>query len=556
MKKMILTMMALLVLLPASAQKKVIDMDSFKEYLKEYSQAQSNKDREKIAEIESGKGQVYARKTIKKRVIKSWHHYYYEDVEACAFLAAYYEADYYRKRRESDLANAVRYYEWAIKNGKEEVAQVKLHYARFLIEFERQSQSYVNVLVKAGALKKGYYDHLQHKDVVYSDEELCTNLVSKIAGLIQASGDAGYDVGAYYWARISRGYDVPGGDTSIYWPNTLRGWVVRWKCYSKKYYQKLEQLGPADYPQRNEDVVKYYTIAASGGKPQYQMEFAEYLLRTRCSGWKASWASKSYDWPFIYDYKNHTVFDGHDFVFDEFGDSELWEQVEYWYLQAAKHEYAPAMVDLAFWMFYEMHTDADPMPYSEIVYWLEKASNLGDPTAMYNLCVVKLLDDVRTITRQDSLDAFYWARRGADSGDFKCQHLLGRYYYSGIGVRVDKKEALKWFKAAADKGSQGAAYMAGKLYADKTVGNDMALAVKYYESANAISEAYLDLAELYEKGNGVVMDKQKARKYRGKAEDLNNDHVYRLFDPGLCFYSFSDYEGLKKEPSIIKQNLL
>lgn len=567
MKRILLTLVSLLVLLPVSAQEKVIDMDSFKGYLAECSMAKDKKDRAKLKELRAEKGREYDINAIIRRVKQSEYHGYYGDKEACAFLAAYCEVDYYQKWRKTDLYKAIKYYEEALErplnshnNDKEKMMQVKLHYARFLIMFESQSQMYVNDLVKVGALKKGYYDKQLQKDVVYSNEELRKHLVNKIARLIQESGDAGYDVGAYYWARLIRGYSVPSIGRSRYGGTKLLEGVWVWhNYYSRKYFEKLQGLGDADYPLRNENVVKYYTIAASGGKPQYQMEFAEYLLRTMCRGWMVSWTLSPYERPFIQDYRKW-VFDGNEFVRNESSNSEIEEQLSYWYLQAAKQDYTPAMVDLAFCMFYEMHPYDGSLHYSEIVHWLEKASNLGDPTAMYNLSVVKLLDDGRVVTRQDSLDAFYWARRGADSGDFKCQHLLGRYYYNGIGVKLDKKEALRWFKGAADKGSQGAAYMAGKLYADKTVGNDMELAVKYYESAKWIPEAYMALAELYDKGNGVIMDKQKAREYQKKAEggafyvgSNLNDYAYRLFIPGLCFYSFSDYFGQRNEPSLIKQ---
>lgn len=567
MKKMIITIIALLVLFPVSAQKQVIDMDSFKGYLSEYSQAEIIKDKAKLNELKARKGREYDRGTIAWRVIKSYRNDHYQDKEACAFLAAYYEADYYKKRRRSDLAKAVKFYEEALYNmysdeKKQKEAQVKLHYARFLVELESNSLFLVDELVKAGALKNDYYDYREHKDVVYSNKELQSQLVSKIARLIEESGDAGYDAGAYYWARTHRQYGMPSAYKPRYTePKTLDGRWVLMHRYVKKYYEMIKQCGYPDYPLRNEDVVKYYTIAATGGKPQYQMEFAEYLLRTMCEGWKVSWTSEPgvHGRPFVQEYKRW-IFDGHEFVRNESADSEIEEQVTYWYLLAAKQDYPPAMVDLAFCMFYKMHPYDDSLHYSELVHWLEKASNLGDPTAMYNLSVVRLIKDGEENTHQDSLDAIYWARRGADSGDIKCQHLLGRYYYYGVGVRIDKHEALRWFKAAADKGSRGAAFMAGNLYTDKSVGNDMAMAVKYYELAEMVPEAYTRLSELYAKGEGVIMDKQKARDYEQKAGGeafpvfaKYNDYSYYSFEPGLCFYTYNYYGGWEVEPSLIKQ---
>lgn len=575
MKKLFILIVTILILLPVPAQEHIIDMDSFKNYLSEYSLAKNKKDETKLKELAAERGRKYDRKAILERVIKSHHHGYYDDREACAYLAAYYEADYYQNWKEIDLENAVKYYEAALSHPvnmaeeKEAVAQVKLHYARFLIQLSESSSIYSSIdeLVKMGGLEKTYHSYIKEKDIVRTDEELRVLLKNKIARLIQDSGDGGYDVGAYYWARILRQYSVP---AAYRYPFIQEGGLLdgRWVLmdyYKKGHYEKLKQCGDADYPLRNEDVVRYYTIAATGGRPQFQMELAEYLLRTICRKLNAPGTSfpGSYKNPFIYEYKEW-VFDGYRFVQNWYSDVEIEEQLMYWYLQAAKQDFTPAMVDLAFCIFYQMHPyDDDSLHYSEIEHWLERASSLGDATAMYNLSVLKLAGDGRAKQHQDSIDAFSWAQKGAGMGDFKCQHMLGRYYYYGIGVRSDKHEALKWFRAAADNGSKGAAYMAGNLYADETVGNDMTLAVMYYESAEEIPEAYLRLSELYDKGKGVVMDKQKAHEYRRKAgggaflvgADLS-DYSYGAFVPGPCFYSYSNYDGWKTEPSLLKPHQL
>ncbi|MBR5354329.1 MAG: sel1 repeat family protein [Bacteroidales bacterium] len=548
MKKVILAIVALLVLQLVSAQEKVIDMASFKDYLSEYNQAQKKKDKAKIKELEAGKGKVYDRKALAKRARESRFHDYYNDREACAFLAAYYENDYYQKQRKIDLSQAVRYYERATKRAftkkeDKELSQVFLCYARCLIVMYNHHK--LDDVVKAGGLEAYYYSRQSGHNILYTQEELNKNLLRKIGELIIKSAGNGGNEGAYWAARMYRNVGMPYG---IRYINSPRAYELL-ECVHASYVNQFKQGYAVDC--WNEIVVGYYTIAAANGKPQYQMEFAEYLLHTIYEGWQNTLTTTKC--PFVYRKNPSQVFNGLKFVIDYLPTGEIEEQLTYWYLQAAKQDYAPAMVNLAFCMFYQLHPYDDSLHYSDIIYWLEKASTLGDTTAMYNLSVVKLVSKRRTNTHQDTLDAFYWAKRGADSGDSKCMHLLGRYYYYGIGARIDKKEALRWFKAAADKGADGAAYMAGNLYADKSVGNDMSVAVKYYESAKEVAEAYMKLSTIYANGDGVTMDKQKARKYE---KMVGWYKYYEDFRPGLCFYSCDYYSGEDTKHFLKKQSQL
>lgn len=578
MKKIGLTIVLILSLLSVMAQDDVIDMEAFWKYQKELSLAEKNKDRAKLKALKDTYGSKYDRKNIETRA-KIVVRYYLSDIdkkdkETLAFAAAYHEMDFYKKRNKKDLASAIKYYEKIASNypKKNDEAQVLYSYASFLAYLYKNY--YYDKTIKEGLFLDpyvffGYSEPIER--YANNDEKIKHRILGKIGSSITQSGENGYKTGAYLAARLNRGY-------KIILNGELSGWDMLEYMWSNRYSSLVRQC--ADIPnntfqRRNDRVVKLYTIAATDGKPQHQVEFAEYLLLTMCKKWYSNWSAKpgKNERPFIYknDYSKdyfatgnpnirrleddrimmRKVLENSDLVDDEVPVNEIEEQLCYWYLQAAKQNYTPGMVNLALCMFYQMHPYDDSLHYSEMINWLEKAADLGNTTAMYNLSIARK-------TKNAYGDAFLWAKRGADSNDVKCQHLVGRYYYYGIGVGADKREALKWFKLAADNGSEGAAYMAGILYADKSVGNDMAQAVKYYELTSRIGEAYLMLAECYSKGDGVVMDKQKARQYEKKAnEECYSCVSYEQFEPGLCFYSYvltqDNRSKWKAEPDVLKQ---
>lgn len=54
----------------------------------------------------------------------------------------------------------------------------------------------------------------------------------------------------------------------------------------------------------------------------------------------------------------------------------------------------------------------------------------------------------------------------AENGDAKAQLMLGKIFYSGLGVNKDDHKAAKWFRKAADQGLADAQYQLGLLYVE------------------------------------------------------------------------------------------
>jgi len=47
-------------------------------------------------------------------------------------------------------------------------------------------------------------------------------------------------------------------------------------------------------------------------------------------------------------------------------------------------------------------------------------------------------------------------RRSAELGDARAQYNLGLFYFNGLGMSVDKVEAVKWYRLAAAQGDSHA----------------------------------------------------------------------------------------------------
>jgi uncharacterized protein len=106
------------------------------------------------------------------------------------------------------------------------------------------------------------------------------------------------------------------------------------------------------------------------------------------------------------------------------------------------------------------------------------------------------------------------ARQSADKGDPWAQTLLGIHYQAGIGVNMDKKEAMKWFSMAAQQDFADAQYHLGRMHEDgEGVPQDFSAAAEWYRKA-ANHPSLLDgalaarrrLARMYMLGRGVLQD--------------------------------------------------
>lgn len=74
----------------------------------------------------------------------------------------------------------------------------------------------------------------------------------------------------------------------------------------------------------------------------------------------------------------------------------------------------------------------------------------GDAEAQYNLGVIYALGNKDI--RKDDAEALKWLKSAADQGYAEAQYRLGVMYVTGIGVNLDRSQALDWFRKACDSG--------------------------------------------------------------------------------------------------------
>ena len=91
--------------------------------------------------------------------------------------------------------------------------------------------------------------------------------------------------------------------------------------------------------------------------------------------------------------------------------------------------------------------------YAEALRWWERAAQLGETAAQYNLGYMYHAGEG---TDKNEGKAFYWYRRSAEGGHPSGQYNTGVYYLYGVETPADKEEALKWFRLAAEQGDENA----------------------------------------------------------------------------------------------------
>lgn len=91
--------------------------------------------------------------------------------------------------------------------------------------------------------------------------------------------------------------------------------------------------------------------------------------------------------------------------------------------------------------------------YEEALKWWEKAAQLGETAAQYNLGHMYHAGEG---TDKNESKAFYWYRKSAEGGHPGGQYNIGVYYLYGVETPVNKEEALKWFRLAAEQGDENA----------------------------------------------------------------------------------------------------
>lgn len=137
----------------------------------------------------------------------------------------------------------------------------------------------------------------------------------------------------------------------------------------------------------------------------------------------------------------------------------------------------------------------------------------------------------------DLTKAAEWARKAAEQGHARAQHMLSVFYLTGWGdVPQDLSESVRWSGKAARQGHAGAQTDLGTAYElGWGISEDIAEAVKWYQKAVDQGDAggQYSLAMLYFIGNGVPQsDSEAARLFGLSAEQ---DHDVSQYELAKCY---------------------
>lgn len=104
----------------------------------------------------------------------------------------------------------------------------------------------------------------------------------------------------------------------------------------------------------------------------------------------------------------------------------------------------------------------------------------------------------------------------AEQGHRETQFLLGIAYSSGLGIKLDRQQAIRWYQQAAEQGHIDAQYNMGVAYATGNgVVADASKAAGWYRRAalQGSIEAQFNLGLLYANGMGVPKDMSRAARW-------------------------------------------
>jgi TPR repeat protein len=156
--------------------------------------------------------------------------------------------------------------------------------------------------------------------------------------------------------------------------------------------------------------------------------------------------------------------------------------------------------------------------YPEAVDYYQIAARHGDIKA--ELRLARLYRDGRDGVTRDLAASASWYLKAAEQGEVSAQYESGENYFYGRGVKKDYYQALRWYESAARRGhGAGRVRLAAMYYGGVGVGKDLRAAFKWYEAAATSGDASAKamLGHMYLRGEGVTKNVAEAVKWLGSA---------------------------------------
>ena len=175
-----------------------------------------------------------------------------------------------------------------------------------------------------------------------------------------------------------------------------------------------------------------------------------------------------------------------------------------WMIKAADNDHALAQAAMGVVYCFGLYGIEQNYPLSEKYLKIAAEKNIADAQAYLAFLYINI---------ENYDQAIVWARKAAQSENEHAFTILGQIYMDGLGVDRDPIEGLKWYEKAADKGDADSQNLVGNLHSDNRIGVcDLAKSFKYYQMAAAQNHIYgiFNLGLCYYNGSGCEQDVPKA----------------------------------------------
>ena len=155
--------------------------------------------------------------------------------------------------------------------------------------------------------------------------------------------------------------------------------------------------------------------------------------------------------------------------------------------------------------------------FKDAVFYLEKAANQQYVLAAYTLAMY-----YHEKEPQYPLKAFEWFMVAAKQNHTEAEYYVGLYYQNAKGVPQNIEQAIQWYERAAMKENKNALYHLAMILI-KQERKDFVTVARLLEKAAKLDHpnAQYNLAVMYQKGDGVEQDMQKALFWYEKAAEAH-----------------------------------
>ena len=173
--------------------------------------------------------------------------------------------------------------------------------------------------------------------------------------------------------------------------------------------------------------------------------------------------------------------------------------------------------------------------------WFEKAAQLGNPHAQYQLAKIILADP--DSGPEQTARALEWLTKAAEAGQDCAQYALGKLYRDGGGaIEKDIAKAMELFTKAAEQNNSFAAYALAKLLfdGDGALPKDIPKSVFWFRRSAELGNQYAQyrLGRLLLQGELIPKDATEAIRWLTAAADQKNQ--FAEYTLGMAYLKGED----------------